>query len=70
MNPLAYLIWVKCGHLKNGVSFWNILGYALVVVGTREPWAVVVNVLNVDNHLRRVRVWRAAQVLSAYDQLV
>ena len=67
---IFYLVRVESGDLQDGVAFRHILGNTLVVVGAWKPGAVVVHILDVDDHLGRVRVWRTAEVLSPNDQLV
>ena len=67
---MLYLVGVKSGDLQDGVAFRHILGNTLVVVGAWKPGAVVVHILDVDDHLGRVRVWRTAEVLGSNDQLV
>jgi hypothetical protein len=42
----------------------------LVIVGTGEPGAIVIDILNIDNDLGGVGIGRAAKVLSTDDQLV
>ena len=56
--------------MQNRVTLGYVLGYALVVVGTGEPGAVVIDILNIDNDLGGVGVGRAAKVLGTDDQLV
>ncbi len=56
--------------MQNRVTLGNIFGNALIVVCTGEPRAVVVDVLDVDDHLSRVGVGRTAKILSSDDQLV
>ena len=67
---MLYLVRVESGDLQDGVAFRHILGNTLVVVGAWKPGAVVVHILDVDDHLGRVRVWRTAEILCSNDQLI